>query len=183
MKKVYTLLLVGLLSTQVCFAAGNSRITLNDGTTIYGKVIGMSDGVYTIRTEAMGDINVNSDNVSEISSNTSSSNNRSSKIEIIDGNTKNTNNSNNSYNNNQDNSTNYIEQQKDANARVQSMMMDENFMENLMQLNNSSEMQSVLNDPEVMNAIQSGDYEFLMNNSKMNSLMNSSEIQDILGGM
>ena len=52
-----------------------------------------------------------------------------------------------------------------------------------MNLNENSAMQSVLNDPEVMEAIQNGDYDFLMNNSKMNDLMNSSEIQGILGGM
>ena len=67
--------------------------------------------------------------------------------------------------------------------RVQSMMMNEDFMNNLMQLSESSEMQSILNDPEIMEAIQSGDYDFLMNNSKMNDLMNSSGIQEILGDM
>ena len=63
------------------------------------------------------------------------------------------------------------------------MMMNEDFMNNLMQLSESSEMQSILNDPEIMEAIQNGDYDFLMNNSKMNDLMNSSGIQEILGDM
>ena len=75
------------------------------------------------------------------------------------------------------------DKQQDVNTMVQSMMMDENYMNKIMQLGTSEEMQSILNDPEVMEAIQSGDYEFLMNNSKMNDLMNSSGIQDILGGM
>ena len=66
---------------------------------------------------------------------------------------------------------------------VQSMMMDENYMNKIMQLGTSEEMQSILNDPEVMEAIQNGDYDFLMNNPKMNDLMNSSGIQDILGDM
>lgn len=178
MKKLFSMLLISLLSAQFCFAAGNNRITLNDGTTIYGKVVGMSDGVYTIRTDTMGDIKVNSDNVVEISSNTAPKN--QSNISILEGNERGSKNNNSRSNNSQND---YSAQQKDANARVQSMMMNEDFMDNLMQLNETSEMQSILNDPEVMEAIQNGDYDFLMNNSKMNDLMNSSGIQEILGDM
>ena len=186
MKKIVAFLFVGLLTAQLCFAAGSSRITLNDGTTIYGKVVGMSDGVYKIQTDTMGEINVNSDNVVEISIGNSS---KKPNINIIDG----SNNNKQSYpsysnNNNQksygsDSGNSYATQQQNANTMVQSMMMDENFMNNMMQLSTSSEMQSVLNDPEIMEAIQNGDYEFLMNNPKMNDLMNSSSIQDMLGGM
>lgn len=178
MKKLYSVLLISLLSAHLCFAAGNSRITLNDGTTIYGKVVGMSDGVYTIRTDTMGDIKVNSDNVVEISSNTAPKN--QSNINILEGNERG---SKNNYSKNNNSQNDYSAQQKDANAKVQSMMMNEDFMDNLMQLNETSEMQSILNDPEVMEAIQNGDYDFLMNNSKMNDLMNSSGIQEILGDM
>ena len=184
MKKILFFIIISLLSAQICFAAGSSRITLNDGTTIYGKVVGMSDGVYKIQTETMGEISVNSDNVVEISSGNSQ---KKPNIGIIDGsNNRQQNYQSYSNNNNQvrsNSSNNYSNQQKDVNTMVQSMMMDENFMNNIMQLSDSSEMQSVLNDPEIMEAIQSGDYEFLMNSPKMNDLMNSSGIQDMLGGM
>ena len=180
MKKILISLFAILLASPIVYSADNSRITLSDGTTIYGKVVGMSDGVYKIQTETMGEISVNSDNVIEISKNTS--NNNQKNIGILDGN--NNRKSNTTYNNTQrNNSNNYSAQQQDADAKVQSMMMNQGFINNLMDLNESSAMQSVLNDPEVMEAIQSGDYEFLMNNPKMNELMNSSEIQDILGGM
>lgn len=180
MKKLLILLLVGIMSAPVCFAAGNSRITLNDGTTIYGKVVGMSDGVYTIHTDSMGDIKVNSDNVFEITSDTSK---KKPNIGILEGNGRNNSNSGNSNTSNNNKNSKYSAEQQDVNTRVQSMMMNENFMDNLMELNSLSEMQSVLNDPEVMEAIQNGDYDFLMNNQKINDLMNSSEIKDILGGM
>ena len=191
MKKIFSLLGIGLLSAQLCFAAGATRITLNDGTTIYGKVVGMADGVYTIETETMGNINVKSDKIVEITTNNSASPKTSNNAFYSNNdNYQNYNNNNQSYNNNQNNeapkgpsSTDYSKQQQEANTMVKSMMMNENFMENIMNLNENSARQSVLNDPEVMEAIQNGDYEFLMNNPKMNDLMNSSEIQDILGGM
>ena len=186
MKKIVLFLLCGLLVSQIVLAAGSSRITLNDGTTIYGKVVGMSDGVYTINTDTMGEIRVNSDNVVEISSGASANNNKKQEIGIIDGNKK-QNYQNYSNNNNQNNYNSPIRdnssKQQEVNTMVQSMMMNEDFMNNIMELGQSSEMQSVLNDPEVMEAIQNGDYDFLMNNSKMNNLMNSSEIQGLLGGM
>lgn len=73
------------------------------------------------------------------------------------------------------------EQQQQVNMRVQSMMMDGNFLNKVTALQDSPEMVDVLNDPEVMQAIQSGDYQFLMNNEKMQRLMNSQDIKDILG--
>lgn len=177
MRKLCLLVLAGALCCGACFAAGNSRITLNDGTTIYGKVVGMNDGVYIIRTETMGEIKVNSDNVVEISNDGSKSNSNSRQMNILDGSSR------RSGQNNSSSGNNYAQQQQDANTRVQSMMMNEHFLENIMQLGSSPEMQNILNDEEIMNAISSGDYDFLMNSSKMNDLMNSSGIQDILGDM
>ena len=186
MKKIFIFCIGLLITSQLCFAAGSSRITLNDGTTIFGKVVGMSDGVYKIQTETMGEISINSDNVVEISSGNTS---KKPSIGIIDG-SANRQSSYPSYSNNSGNygsssykTNNYADKQQDVNTMVQSLMMDENYMNKIMQLGTSEEMQSILNDPEVMEAIQSGDYDFLMNNSKMNDLMNSSGIQDILGGM
>lgn len=180
MRRLYLLVLAGLLVTGVGFAAGNSRIILNDGTTIFGKVVGMNDGVYVIRTDTMGDINVNADNVVEISANTcKASAPAQQKMNILDGASRRS----NSSDDNESTANRYAQQQQDATTRVQSMMMNENFMENMMQLGNSPEMQNVLNDEEVMNAISNGDYDYLMNNPKMNELMNSSGIQGILGDM
>ncbi len=76
---------------------------------------------------------------------------------------------------------NLRDQQQQVNTRVQSMMMDGNFLTKVTSLQDSEEMADILGDPEVMNAIQSGDYQFLMNNEKMQRLMNSQVIQDILG--
>ena len=181
MRKLYLLVLAGALCCGACFAAGNSRITLNDGTTIFGKIVGMNDGFYSIHTDAMGDIKVNSDNVREITYGDSGSNNSNSRqMNILDGSSKRSNNNNSG---NYGSGNNYSQQQQDITTKVQSMMMNENFLENLMQLGSSPEMQNILNDEEIMNAISSGDYDFLMNSSKMGDLMNSSGIQDILNDL
>jgi len=61
------------------------------------------------------------------------------------------------------------------------MMTDGNFGSKVTGLSETPQMQDVLSDPELMNAIQSGDYEALMNNEKMQNLMNSQAIKDLLG--
>ena len=63
----------------------------------------MADGVYKIQTETMGEINVNSDNVVEISSGNSS---KKPNIGIIDGSSNNNRQSYQSYSNNSGNQGN-----------------------------------------------------------------------------
>ena len=43
-------------------------------------------------------------------------------------------------------------------------------------------MREILSDPETMRAINSFDYEALMNNEKMKKLMESPAIRELLGG-
>lgn len=182
MKKIFSFVLISLFIAQMAFGAKYSRITLNDGTTIYGKVVGMKEGVYTVLTQSMGEVKIDSEKVLEISSNPANVQ-RNSNVGIIDGNNRK---STSSYKNNYSSNSNensYSAEQEKANARVQSMVTNEDFLDNLMELSTSSEMQNVLNDPEIMEAISSGDYEFLMNSPKMKELMNSSTIQNMLGDM
>lgn len=72
--------------------------------------------------------------------------------------------------------------QEQVNTRVQSMMMNEDFFDKVTGLGQSTEMDAVMNDPEVMNAIQNLDYDYLMNNPKMKELMESQGVKDLLGG-
>lgn len=75
------------------------------------------------------------------------------------------------------------QQQKTVDSQVQSMLMDGSFMDNISNLGQNEAMQNVLQDPEIMEAIQRGDYDFLMNNDKMKNLIESPDMRNILGGM
>lgn len=160
--------------------AQSSRITLTDNTTIYGTVVGMSNGVYVIKTEAMGELNIDAENVVSISSlkNSANSADNSSQIKIIEESKK------NNYSNKNTQPSDYNSSlQEQANMRVQSMTMDSNFLDSLMSLSENSMMNDIMNDPEIMDAISRGDYEFLMQNDKMNGLMESDDIKSLLGDM
>lgn len=167
----------------LCVFAQNSRITLSDNTTIYGTVVGMNNGVYVIKTETMGELNINAENVVSISSlkNNPKSADNLSQIKIIEESDKSQRSKKNTQSNNSGDYSTSLQEQ--ANMRVQSMTMDSNFLDSLMNLSENSMMTDIMNDPEIMDAIGRGDYEFLMQNDKMNGLMESDDIKSLLGDM
>ncbi len=153
----------------------SSQIVLSDNTVIYGTVIGMNDGVYTINTDSMGEIRVDASRIVSISSQGSQTQRGAqNRIDIIDESNRGRRSNSSSMRNNA--------MQEQATMRVQSMSLEDDFLDSLINLSENSAMVDVLNDPEIMDAITNLDYDFLMNSDKMRSLMESSDIQDLLGG-
>ncbi|PKL44643.1 MAG: hypothetical protein CVV41_04570 [Candidatus Riflebacteria bacterium HGW-Riflebacteria-1] len=184
MKKIAFLLLLVSMAT-LCLAAGmRQRIVLLDNSVIIGEVTEMKDGVYTVVSETVGEIKIAADKVLEISRlDTDQSSAPAKNIDILDRDNKKP-----AKRAVQPQSTSRTmasddlkAQQERANAQVQSMAMQEDFLDNMMNLSGSGNMVEVMSDPEVMEAISRNDYEFLMNNEKMKNLMESSEIKDLFG--
>ncbi|EKD83909.1 MAG: hypothetical protein ACD_39C00379G0005 [uncultured bacterium] len=182
MKKAALVLLCVALA-GICLAAGiKQRIVLLDNSVIIGEVTEMKDGVYTVQTEAVGEIKIAADKILEISKLDSAQPSASGKnIDILDRNKKPVRNTVQQPQHSSVASDDLKSQQERANAQVQSMAMQEDFLDNMMNLSGNEDMIDVMSDPEVMEAISRNDYEFLMNNEKMKSLMESSEIRDLFG--
>jgi len=172
--------LLALCATS--WAAGvKQRIVLLDNSIIIGEIVEMKDGIYTVSTETVGEIKVAADKILEISKlDADRPGAARQNIDIIDDSRKparkpaappRT----------MGGSDDLKAQQERANAQVQSMAMQEDFLDNMMDLSGSEDMMDVMSDPEVMEAISRNDYEFLMNNEKMKNLMESSEIRDLFG--
>ena len=162
------------------------RILLNDKTVLIGRVVEMKDGIYCIDTATLGIIKVSAEKVAEISA-LGTSQPVAPEIGIIDGAS-------------QKNaavgvgktarpapapkvsgSSDLAQQQEEVSSRVQSMTMDGEFLDSMMNLGNSDAMNDVMQDPEIMDAISRNDYEYLMNSEKMKNLMDSQEIKEMLG--
>lgn len=62
-----------------------------------------------------------------------------------------------------------------------SMSNNAGIMTNIRQLQNDPDMQAVLQDPEVMQLVQSFDFEALKNHPKIKQLMNNSTVRNIQG--
>lgn len=197
MKKAVIIVFLVSISLALSAAGILQRIVLLDDSVIVGEVIELKDGVYTVRSETVGEIKVAVDKVLEITRLDGASSSHSEyqetsevpvsagNIDIIDRGAKKTTRSARKPADQETRtmagSDNLQAQQDRANAEVQSMMMQDDFLDSMMDLSGSQNMMDVMSDPEVMDAISRNDYEFLMNNEKMKNLMESSEIRDILG--
>ncbi|HPT47747.1 MAG TPA: hypothetical protein PLM07_17855 [Candidatus Rifleibacterium sp.] len=162
------------------------RILLNDKTVLIGRVVEMKDGIYSIETETLGIIKVSAEKVAEISA-LGASHQATPEIGIIDGSRQRDDAGKASQNSRPamvpkvSGSSDLSQQQEEVSSRVQSMTMDGEFLDSMMNLGNSDAMNDVMQDPEIMDAISRNDYEYLMNSEKMKNLMDSQEIKEMLG--
>jgi hypothetical protein len=72
---------------------------------------------------------------------------------------------------------------RDAGSQAKSledkMLGDSDIMETIRVLQNDPDFQQILQDPEIMKAVQTGDFDALMNNPKFMKLLNKQAVQDI----
>jgi hypothetical protein len=185
-KKAVLILFLLVICATSWAAGAKQRIVLLDNSIIIGEIVEMKDGIYTVSTETVGEIKVAADKILEISKLDADRPATANKqIDIIDSTKKPARKAVNRESVQPGSSTggsdNLKAQQERANAQVQSMAMQEDFLDNMMSLSENENMLDVMSDPEVMDAISRNDYEFLMNNDKMKTLMESSEIKDLFG--
>jgi len=125
--------------------AGNSQVfVLSDGSVIQGEILSLNEGVYTIKTDTLGTIEIEASKIKAI---------QSQHIQSI---------------NNEE--FQRLQQQIMRNPEVMSMILA---------LQDDPEIQEVLQDPVIMNAINSGDIESLLSNQKILNLLNHPKVQDI----
>lgn len=171
------------------------RILLRDKSVIIGQVLEMKDGVYTIKTEAMGEFKISADKILEISAIDLVKKRPSAKetaivvdedvrpeIAIRDGSrVKKNRQPAASSGEPAAGSDDLARQQDQVNSHVRSMTMNGEFLDSMMDLGQNSSMMDIMSDPEIMDAISRNDYDFLMNSDKMKDLMDSPEIKNLLG--
>ena len=161
-------------------------IRLKDDSVIRGRVVELKDNVYRIQTETLGEVAVAADKVLVIAN----------ESEVYQPNPAVT----GAPRIREGRSprrgaappppavpstpppgSNLGHQQDVVNNQVQSMMMNQNFLEKMMNFSANPDLEAVMDDPELMEAIQNQDYEKLMNNEKMQKLMESQGTQELLG--
>ncbi len=154
-KKIYSvsiLLLVGL-TLSIAHAAGLQVIELNDGSVLTGEVVSLSNGIYTIRTESLGTLKIEEYRVRAMRIKEASEKAASAQ------------------------SPNNVS--GDVKSLQNRMMSDREIMDMIRSLQNDPEFQKILEDPEVMKAVQSGDVSALVTNPKFMKLIDNSTVQEI----
>ncbi len=200
MRRIFALAAALALSALPATAAEQlMTVTLKDRSVLRGELVEFRNGVYLLKTETLGEVKIPADKVLSLKTGDEPSSepgmqNDSRNAPSAAGKAKSRGPAIREGGGGEKAppvqeesagpaSDNLKEQQKSANAQVQSMLMDGSFMDNISNLGQNEAMQNVLQDPEIMEAIQRGDYDFLMNSDKMKNLIESSDMQNILGGM
>ncbi len=131
------------------FAGEIKEIELSDGSVITGEIIALNNGVYTIKTAAMGNLAIEDSKVRAIRPRGSSAAAGSSR------------------------------QSSEITNLQQQMMTDQEMLDMLQVLSNDPDFKKIMEDPEIMKAVNSNDVAALMNNPKFIQLMQKPSVKSI----
>lgn len=128
-------------------------IELKDGSTITGEMLSLSGGIYTVKSDSLGIIKLEESKVRAIRSNAPA--NSAAPGNGIPG--------------------------SGAEVRTlqEKMMSDKEVMSMIQSLQDDAEFKKLLEDPETMKAVQSGDVAALMANPQFMKLLNNPTVKDI----
>ncbi len=138
------------------FAGQLSEIILVDGSTIYGEVISLNNGIYKIKTQSLGTIEIKESKIRLVQKRTDSV----VKAPVQGG------------TDNASVTANILELQKQ-------MMGNEDIMKMIMSLQNDPEIQKLMSDPAFMNSVNSGDINAIMNDPRLQNILNNPTVKEI----
>jgi hypothetical protein len=134
------------------------EIELTDGSVISGEIVSFSNGTYTIKTASLGMLSIDSARIRAIISKSPQSH-----TEIEHGDSS-------RYNRTLNTKVGDLQQQ---------MLNDPALLEMIMSLKDNPEFKQALQDPEIQEAIRSGDPGRLASNPIIDRLLNNPAVQDI----
>ena len=155
-------LFLSLLVSVSVFAGETSEIVLTDGSKIYGEVLSLNNGVYQLKTESLGVIEIPSSRVRLIRV-------RSDQIELP----KTSSGSGSSL------SLESGTVQSDIETLKSSILNNSEVMGMILSLQDDPAIQKILADPAIMEAVNSGDIGAFISNPKILEIMNHPRIQEI----
>ena len=156
--QIVIIILVGI-SCNSAYAGEQGEIELIDGSVIYGEIVSLKEGVYTILSSSMGDLKISESKV------------RAIRFPSHDANKKN-------RGSLKDNS-----KPPEIQALQESLINNEDILNIILSLQDDPKVQKILNDPTMMNSVLSGDIQSLMSNPKFLELLNHPKIKEIQKNM
>jgi len=149
---IFFMLFATLLLAQESRAGEVRAIELKDGSVVTGEVVSLTNGKYTIRSGSLGTIQIEESKVLVIRPVGAPA---ASNFGAIP------------------------DTAEDISTLQNRMMNDKEVMSKIQSLQNDPEFMKILEDPEVMKAVTSGDTAALMANPQFLKLMNNPTVRDI----
>jgi hypothetical protein len=151
---ISVVLLVGVLISAVS-AGETGEVALIDGSVIRGEIISSKDGIYTLKSDTLGTVRIEESKIRTIRFKHPSI--RSERAQDT--------------------------MPATAEARVQALQQllvgDQEILGMILSLLNDPEVQGILEDPTIIQAVTAGDIEALSSNPKFMRLLNNPAVQDI----
>jgi len=166
------LFLCSLMFVAASLASETRQIHLDDGSSIIGEIISVQNGSYVIKTKSLGTVTLGFQQIEGISALGAATNavgtSRNLGAPVI-----------NSTTSNPAATAPQVGLESSVQQIQSSIFSSAALMSSIMQMQDNPEMQAVLNDPELMQAIQRFDIEAIQNNPKIIRLMKSRDMQQI----
>jgi hypothetical protein len=154
MKAVIISCFLSLALFTTSAAAGEKReIELKDGSVVSGEVLSLTNGIYTIRSDSLGTVKLEESKVRAIRSIPPVTSGASAEAVSASA--------------------------GEVRSLQEKMMSDKEVMGMIQSLQNDPDFQKLLEDPEVLKAVQAGDIATLLGNPKFMNLLNNPTVKDI----
>jgi len=138
------------------YAGESSVVELKDGSIISGEVVSFDGSTWIIQSASMGRLEIEAAKVVSIRSQTTKSRQPTTGA-----------------------STGNQVDMDQMQSMQQSIMANEQLMTMIMTLQNDPEVQAILQDPDIMKAVEAGDMNALLANPKFMRLMENAKIKEI----
>jgi hypothetical protein len=154
MRKIFRFCLLILLLAAIPVYAGETReIELTDGSVITGEVQSLTGGTYTIKSDSLGTIKLEESKVRAIRSKAPANSGVLKDSAAGSG--------------------------SEVRTLQEKMTSDKEIMSMIQSLRNDPDFKKILEDPEIMKAVQAGDVPALMANPRFMKLMNNATVKEI----
>ncbi len=171
-KLLLTFFLFILSGAIVAFADDTQQVvTLKDGSQIVGQLVGINNGVYTIKAPIIGNVQANANDIVSITNHTP-------------GTPINPSNPSNPGNSNPSNPGNPSPDNGDMDERIKheqrELMSNPESMAILMEMAQDPQIAQLLSDPTLVEEVTHHDLHGVENNPKIRELMNNPHVQEFL---
>jgi hypothetical protein len=151
---IFLSFLIVILCSSV-FAGELREIELLDGSVISAEIVSFSDGIYTLKSVSLGTIKINESKIRVIRLKSHSP----TSGELV--------------------SPSKASISNELQALQKLMINDKEIMNAILSLLNDPDFQKILQDPVIMNAVNSGDIDTLISNPKFMKLLGNPKVQEI----
>jgi len=164
--RIYTFIIIFILSTSLSFAQTEKIITLKDGSILKGVLLELDAGVYTVKTENLGQVEINESDVLSINVPES----------IIDEFPKTNTNQNADITATMDQSQVMIQTQQ----MQKKLLSDPNLMKDVQNMLSDKKLIELMSDPQLMIDLKSMNKEKIKNNENVQQLINHPQMQNLI---